>query len=139
MDRFFSQDLMEMIKRHEGFRQYVYKCTSGKLTIGYGHNLDDRGISSSIARELLKEDIGIATKDCFVLFSDFHLLSNNVKMALIDMSFQLGLNRLKKFKKMIKFIGKNNFIKASREAKDSKWFRQSGDRGKEIVKLLKKG
>ena len=36
--------LLERIKkqlvRHEGLRLKPYRCTAGKLTIGYGRNLD---------------------------------------------------------------------------------------------------
>ena len=37
--------LMSMLKRHEGFRAFPYLDTVGKLTIGYGRNLSDVGIS----------------------------------------------------------------------------------------------
>ena len=37
--------LIEDIKYEEGYRQFPYRCTEGKLTIGYGFNLDDVGLS----------------------------------------------------------------------------------------------
>jgi len=45
------------IKKHEGFRQFVYKCPSGKLTIGYGRNLENRGITIEEAEYLIRNDI----------------------------------------------------------------------------------
>ena len=35
-----NDKLIEQLKRHEGFKPNVYKCTKGHNTIGYGYNLD---------------------------------------------------------------------------------------------------
>ena len=43
--------------RHEGLRLKPYRCTAGKLTIGVGRNLEDKGISQQEAYELLENDI----------------------------------------------------------------------------------
>ena len=42
---------VEQIKKHEGYKQYPYYCTGGKLTIGYGRNLDENGINEEEAEE----------------------------------------------------------------------------------------
>lgn len=42
----------ELIKLHEGLRLKPYKCPAGKLTIGYGLNLDG-GITKEEAEILL--------------------------------------------------------------------------------------
>ncbi|WP_246239935.1 glycoside hydrolase family protein [Pseudoalteromonas caenipelagi] len=48
---------VEQIKKHEGFRQFPYYCTGGKLPIGYGLNLGDVGINEEEAEQLLAKDI----------------------------------------------------------------------------------
>ncbi len=59
-----TEALMNRIKaqlvRHEGLRLKPYRCTAGKLTIGIGRNLDDRGISQKEAYAMLERDI----QDC---------------------------------------------------------------------------
>ena len=50
-------DLMESLKSQEGLRCKPYKCTSGKLTIGYGRNLEDVGISQKEAEYLFENDV----------------------------------------------------------------------------------
>ncbi len=55
--------LLSQLKTDEGFELKPYKDTQGKLTIGYGHNLTDNGISLSIAEQLLQDDINIATEN----------------------------------------------------------------------------
>ena len=49
--------LIAMLQRHEGLRLKPYKCTAGKLSIGYGRNLDDMGISEVEAMVMLRHDI----------------------------------------------------------------------------------
>ena len=50
-------ELIEQLKRHEGIKLTPYKCTSDKLTIGVGRNLEDVGISEQEAEMLLQNDI----------------------------------------------------------------------------------
>jgi lysozyme len=49
--------IKEQLVRHEGLRLKPYRCTAGKLTIGVGRNLEDKGISQQEAYELLENDI----------------------------------------------------------------------------------
>ena len=44
-------------RKHEGLRLYPYNCSEGKLTLGIGRNLDDRGITEEEALYLLNNDI----------------------------------------------------------------------------------
>jgi len=141
----FSDELLDFIMDNEGFRDKPYLCTSGRLTIGYGHNLDNP-ISEKTARTILQEDIGHAVGHLCHLFPVFLSFPENTKMALIDMMFNMGLARFLSFKKMIAAINKVDWRKAmieledlreiAREAKDSKWYTQVGVRGDKVVKLL---
>ena len=49
--------LIEQLKIHEGMKLKPYLCTSKKLTIGIGRNLDDVGISKEEAEMLLNGNI----------------------------------------------------------------------------------
>ena len=40
-----KEKLIEQLRLHEGVEHMPYKDTVGKLTIGVGRNLDDRGLS----------------------------------------------------------------------------------------------
>ena len=44
-----------LIKKHEGLSLKPYKCTAGKLTIGYGRNIEDKGISQEEAERFLDD------------------------------------------------------------------------------------
>jgi lysozyme len=129
-----------MLKRHEGFRGKPYYCTANKLTIGYGRNLDDVGITEVEAEFLLKVDTLRATDDAGDIFPDILSYTENRQIAIINMLFNLGKTRFLGFGNMIKAIKRNDWISASIEALDSKWARKDvGIRAIEIANLLKKG
>jgi len=132
-------DILEMLKRHEGFKQFPYLCTAGKLTVGYGRNLDDVGLSEYEAEFLLLQDIRHATKRLTTIFPEFYQFTVNRQAALIDMMVNLGSRRFLLFRKMIVAIKKGNWEDAANEAIDSKWHQQVGNRAIEIEWLLKNG
>ena len=132
----------ELIAHHEGFSPKPYRCPAGKLTIGFGRNLEDKGISLNEAKMLLQHDVWDAYKDCIIVAHEnkvnFHVLPFTVKLALIDMAFNLGINGLRTFKRMWNAIFEKNWEKAALEALDSKWAIQVGKRATDIADLIRK-
>ena len=59
--------------------------------------------------------------------------------ALVNMTFNIGITRLVKFRKMWEAIGDDDWEKASLEALDSKWAEQVGNRAVEIAAMLREG
>ena len=55
------------------------------------------------------------------------------------MSFNLGLPKLKKFKKMKAALDANDYNKAADEMQDSLWFDQVKDRGPRMVNIMRNG
>ena len=116
---------MPVTGRRNRYRLKPYKCSAGKLTIGYGHNLDDLGITEEIADFMLEFDIESAKNDLHKVFGPrVNMFSYNRQNALIDMMFNLGINRFKGFRKMIAAIKVDDWKEASRQALDSKWSKQ---------------
>lgn len=135
----FESDLIKQIKEHEGLVLKPYKCTANKLTIGYGHNLEDNGLSKTACEFILFEDIDEAKKNLYAVFTRkfFENLSNNQKIALIDMMFNLGLSRFLTFKKFILAVKNKDFIKASAEIINSKAYQQNKFRYKKLSEQIK--
>lgn len=130
------RDLMDWIKSHEGYKRHIYQCTAGKYTVGIGRNLDDVGISFEEAEFMLANDID----RCVNLLSNFEWYVNqpeNVRNALINMCFNLGLPRLLGFKRMIEALKKKDYTKASIEALDSRWSKQVGQRAKDVALMIR--
>ena len=130
----------EQLIEHEGLKLKPYRCPAGKLTIGVGRNLEERGISEEEALFLLDNDISECIEDLQKIFAGgFETLPEGVLRVLIDMRFNLGATGFRGFKKMISAVKKADFIQATLEMQDSKWFRQVGNRGKTLVEMMKKG
>ena len=88
---------------HEGLRLKPYRCTAGKLTIGVGRNLEDKGISHDEAMILLRNDIAEVTAQ-LEQFDWFRALGPVRRKVLIDMCFNLGMAGLLGFQKMIEAL-----------------------------------
>jgi len=132
-------EVEDLIIKHEGFRKIPYLCSAGRLTIGYGRNISDKGITKEEADFLLKEDIMkcVIDLDAFIFPGLFKDWDNRLQHAMIDMRFQLGIRGFRNFKKMISALRKNDRKLAATEAVDSIWFKQVPNRAKTIVKMIR--
>lgn len=139
-DRLFETNI-PFAQRAEGLRLKPYRCPAGKLTIGYGHNLDDKGITELAAEDLLLSDLLEAQNIANTLVAYKEKLPDSVKLnqviiwqqILTDMVFNLGKNGLSKFKKFLKALAEYRFDDAIVEMIDSQWFSQVGHRSKLLV------
>ena len=52
-----QKKVIAMLRKHEGMRNYPYKCSEGFLTLGIGRNLETNGITEDEAIYLLENDI----------------------------------------------------------------------------------
>lgn len=132
--------LLEMIKEHEGLRLKPYTCTAGKLSIGYGRNLEDRGITLDEAEHMLQNDVMLCYKelDCFSWFAD---LEEPRQAALVDLCFNMGLPGLLTFKKALAAMAEGNYNRAADEFLDSKWAREDvgKSRSNRITEMIRTG
>lgn len=114
------------ISRNEGLKLKPYRCTKGKLTIGYGRNLEERGITEEEARYLLRNDILEAELFLSRFLGDSVLRTINAARmtVLVDMYVNMGPTRLQTFKKMFAAIRDQNWHEAAAQLKDSKYYRE---------------
>lgn len=117
--------LVDQLILHEGLRNRLYRCSSGKLTIGVGYNVDDRGVGplrqvlrrSITVRELetsgLGRDEALLVLDADITFFEeqireriaaYELLNDPRKRAVIDFVFNLGTTRAAQFKSAIEAL-----------------------------------
>ena len=131
--------MRERIKKGEGFSLLPYKCTAGKVTIGYGHNLQDCGISREIAESLLDQDITDAKLDLFEAFPWIREMDYARQGVMIEMVFNMGIKRFKGFKKMLAACQKGEWDKAADEMLDSEWHKQVKKRAETLAEIIRKG
>ena len=128
--------ITDQLITHEGYRKHPYLCTAGKTTIGVGRNISDVGITKEEAMYLLSNDIRLCTADLLKLFLEFDKLPENIKMVLIDMRFQLGPNRLRKFRKAIAAVRVGDWLEMIVQMKDSRWYKQTTNRANNLIGMV---
>jgi lysozyme len=132
-----QEELTKQLKLDEAFRSKPYKDTVGKLTIGWGRNLDDVGVSQGEAETLLWNDINVATKSLRVSLPWVTTLSEARLGCLINMAFNLGLPTLLCFTKMLKAVEAGDYETAAREMESSKWAQQVGARAHRLAMQMR--
>lgn len=116
--------LKQSIRNHEYLRLKPYLCPNKKLTIGYGRNLEDNGITIHEAEKMLETDLLNIKLELEDNIKFFHNLDPIRKNVLIEMAYQMGTPKLLNFKNTLKFMEKRDFINASEEMLNSKWHEQ---------------
>lgn len=132
------QKLISQAKRHEGKRLDLHKCPAGYWSIGYGHNLEAKGISQAIADQLLLEDLAEAETAVRKLIPIERLNDARVGV-LINMAFNLGMSGLLQFKRFLYYLAMDDYERAADEMLDSRWAMQVGGRAKELAEQMRTG
>ena len=132
------RSVVELIQRHEGLRLKPYKCTAGKVTIGFGRNLEDVGITAEEATRMLHHDIAECIKQLETI-DGFSMLDEVRRAVLIDMTYNLGFAGILAFKNMWRAVENRDYDKAAVEMLDSKWARQVGQRALRLSTMMQTG
>ena len=132
-------ELTKSLIKHEALIKKPYKCTADKLTIGVGRNLDDNGITEDEALYLLKNDINRCVTDVGRNIPEWKKHNECRQNVLIELCFNIGINRLLGFKKMLAALQKNDYATAADEMLDSKWAAQVGNRAKTMALMMRTG
>lgn len=127
----------EMIRAHEGVREFLYKDSLGIHTIGVGRNLE-RGLSPDEIEYLFGNDLEQAHSDASA-YGYWGNLNDARKSALMDMAFQLGGPRLAGFKKMHACLEKGDYDGAALECLDSRYAAQVPARASTIAFIIRSG
>lgn len=125
------------IKRDEGLRLKPYLDSVGKLSIAWGRNLDDVGLSEVESEILLDNDMAVAVSELDRALPWWRHLPGPVQCGLINMSLNLGMPRLLGFRLMLAALKAGDFEAAAAEALNSKWRRQVGSRAERIANLYR--
>ena len=131
--------LRDSLKLHEGLRLKPYKDSVGKLTIGYGRNLDDVGIRVNEAAYMLEGDIDVAEQGLLIHFSWMETLDDVRLAVLVEMAYNLGIPRLSGFKNTLAAVHDGEFDDAAVGMLASKWAEQVGQRALTLAERMRTG
>jgi len=129
--------IRQTLIKHEGMRLDLYQDHLGIYTIGVGHNIQERGITTRVAHIMLEEDIDVAVKDLQRNISYFDKLPACVQEALVNLSFNLGIPRLMSFRKTLALLREAKWEKAANELLDSRYASQVGYRAVEVAAMIR--
>ena len=131
--------LAEQLKKHEGLRLKPYTDTVGKLTLGIGRNLEDKGITEQEALFMLNNDVDYFYGKLCQSIGWMKKLDDARQNVLVNMAFNLGIAGLMTFKKMLLACEHGNFKIVATEMLNSKWAEQVGYRANELAEQMRTG
>ena len=133
-----NEKQLALTRRYEGLNLHPYRCPTGHLTIGYGHNLEN-GISPQAALFILQEDMQNAQNQVRRAWKFWRDLNEVRQFVLTDMCFNMGLAKLRTFKKFLAALGEKDYTAAAGEMLASRWAVQVGHRARELAEMMQTG
>lgn len=125
----------------EGFSPSIYTDKTEHPTIGYGYNLsvysyEGKRITKAygLLTDILKENY-----KALLSYGWYKNLDAMRRMVILDLSYNLGLNGLLKFKQFIKAIEDKNYALAVERLQKSLYFNQVKKRASRNMEILKLG
>ena len=131
--------LIAQLRKHEGVEHKPYTDTVGKLTIGVGRNLDDRGLSDHEIDFLLQNDIQLVEEELDQWWPHWRSLNQTRQLVVADMMFNMGRPRLSQFKMFLAALQAADYEMASTEMLDSKWAGQVKGRATTLADMMSTG
>lgn len=137
MATYGSADLKAELTRDEREVLKPYVDTVGKITIGIGHNLTDRGISKQISALLFAEDVLAAEADLDRHVPWWRGMTPARQRALLNMCFNMGwgdgTRGLSGFTNTLALLAAGDYANAASHALQSNWAKQVGARAQRIA------
>ena len=138
------QNLKKRIKKNEGFSLKPYKDQLGFFTIGFGHlilsnekYLLEKKINKIELEKIFIKDFDKALKNFNFFLKHFSSNTNDSEL-LIEMVFQIGIEGVLKFKKLLHNMIKGNKHLVCFEIMNSLWYKQTPSRVKNLVSVFLK-
>lgn len=132
-------DIYEQLQRDEGKRKFPYLDTVGKTTIGYGHNLTDKGLTDAQIMQILEDDVAEVTGALALALPWFDGLTEPRQGVIVNMAFNMGLRGLLAFEKTLGFVEAGDYEQAATEMLNSRWATQVGGRATRLAQQLQTG
>lgn len=139
-------NIIDQLKRDEGFRPDIYIDTAGKRTIGYGHNLDANPIpdlvtpiSEPTGAQILGRDVERISRTLLLHLLWIVSLDETRHGVLQNMAFNLGIFGLLGFHRTLAAVQSGDYLGASQDMQASAWYTQVGDRAKRLCQQMREG
>ena len=130
-------DLIDKIKKHEGYVGVVYKDSLGIDTIGYGFAIKDLELDRDICDEILVRKLKDLKSRVENKFDWFKYMPPEIKDVVLEMCYQMGVYGFSCFKKTIAYLHNKQWKEASVEMLDSRSAQQTPNRARTLSNIVK--
>lgn len=120
-------------------RLMPYQDSTGHLTVGFGRNLEDRGLSLDEAEVLLHNDVKDTLRELNFALPWVADLDPVRQRVIANMAFNMGVPKLMEFRATLRAVKGGEYGVAAEGMKASLWFRQVKGRGVRLVEMMKTG
>jgi len=128
---------LKQLAEDEGFEGRPYRCTSGKVTIGYGFNLDDWPLSPEECLPILKARATKVRADLAYRIAYFYDLPDAAQDVLVNMGYQMGVEGVLKFKRTLEHLRDARWQDAADEMLNSTWAVQTPQRARRLADIVR--
>lgn len=134
----------------EGVKYEIYLDHLGYPTFGIGHLVKDSDpehgkpvgtpVSKDRVNEAFEADLKVAVKGCHNVYEqkDFERFPEEVQEILVNMLFNLGETRLRKFQNFKRALEAGDWKTAAAEGRNSLWYKQVTNRAERLMSRLEK-
>ena len=143
--------MIEQLRREliadEGCVYSVYLDHLGLKTVGIGHLCRESDpesklevgtpVSEERVMELFDKDMSWTFRDCIRLLPEFNDLTDEARLIVANMMFNMGQNRMKKFVKFLAAVEEGSWDSAADEMVDSRWHKQVPERSGRLIQRMR--
>lgn len=133
------EKLIAQLSIDEGRKPRIYRDTVGKWTGGVGRNLSDRPFFENEIDLMLNNDITLVEVQLDDKLPWWRTMTDARQNVLLNMCFNLGIDRLLGFKNTLAYMKAGNYNKAADGMLSSLWAKQVGDRAKRLAATMRTG
>ena len=123
----------------EAAKLQLYTDSVGKISIGVGRNLTDKGIRPSELILMLNNDLKEAEQELLTAWPWMIGLDQVRMEVMINMSFNMGVTVLSQFKNTINYLRLGEYDRTAFGMRNSKWYKQVGERAERLATMMETG
>jgi len=138
----YLEEFKHTLEVDEGRVPYAYQDSEGYWTIGVGFLIDKRlggGLRDDEINYILNNRVEEAHSTAQRLVKNFDSLTDNRKVVILSLAYNLGYTKLAKFVNTLKAVNEGRWEDAANGLYNSLWYVQVKDRGKRLVEMMRKG
>jgi lysozyme len=139
--------LKQELKREEGEKLKIYRCTQGYLTVGIGHKIV-RGdqeyqkavgtpITQARSTQLFEADVKRTLEELDKKIPWLKLQPPEVIRAVTNMAFQMGVKGVQNFRQMLQNLLDKDYEMAYTNGLRSLWARQTPGRARRVMTMIR--